>query len=106
MIYSRYRPDTGLYDYFASPERVGLGDDLPVPQLSTTSPIGVPSTEVGRSAPAALSFVGRGTWARGQILPLDRTGLGSTTIGWPSFSPLVWLGLGVLGGYLLARRRL
>lgn len=103
MIYSRFRPDSGLYDYFQSPERVGLGDDLSVPRLSSESPIGVASTDIGRSAPGPLTFLGQGHYGRGQILPLARLGLSGALL--PSFPPFIWLGLGVLVGWWVAKRR-
>lgn len=103
MIFSRYRPDTGIYDYFQSSERVGLGDDLSVPALSFDSPIGVPSTEIGRQPRGALSFVGQGPYARGQILPLGRAGLAGAAFS--TLPPLAWLGLGIALGWWLSRRR-
>ena len=95
MIYSQWRPDTGLYDYFDAPsERVGLADDLPVPTLPTDSPIGVPSTEIGRLPKSATTFIGRGETARGMLMPITRSGLGSVSV---SISPwiLAVIGLGV-----------
>lgn len=74
MIYSRWRPDGG-YDYYSTAERRGLGDDLPVPQLRAVSPIGVPSTDIGRALPSSARLVGRGALARGSVAPLDRAGL-------------------------------
>ncbi len=103
MIYSRFRPDTGIYDYFESPERVGLGDDLPVPSLRAESDIGVASTSIGRVASVPLTFIGQGAFARGQILPLAGLGLAGSLL--PSFPPIVWLGLGVLVGWWVSRRR-
>lgn len=75
MIYSRWRPDTGGYDYFQSAERRGLGDDLPVPKLTGGTAIGVASTDIGRPAPGALHPAGSGPVAKGSILPLSRQGL-------------------------------
>jgi len=75
MIYSKWRPDRGGYDYFANSERRGLGDDLPTPRLTPVGPIGVPSTSAGRPMPAAVRRVGSGPIARGVIAPLDRRGL-------------------------------
>lgn len=75
MIYSRWRPDLGGYDYFQTPRRLGLGDDPPVPSLPRGTDIGVPSTDIGRSAGAGLRHVGSGATARGSILPISRAGL-------------------------------
>lgn len=75
MIYSRWRPDVGGYDYFESAERRGLGDDLPVPALPEGTAIGVASTDIGRAPPSALRPVGSGPVARGSVLPLSRAGL-------------------------------
>ena len=70
MIYSRWDPTTGLYDYFESSERVGINDDLPVPKMpSAPSPIGVPSVECGREMPPDAVHIGQGEQARGLIAP-------------------------------------
>jgi hypothetical protein len=86
MIYSRWRPDVGGYDYFQSAERRGLGDDLPVPKLSGGTAIGVASTDIGRPSPGALHPAGNGPVAKGSILPLSRQGL----------SGIDWMGSGGL----------
>jgi hypothetical protein len=102
VIYSQWKPDTGRYEYYESAERYARGDDLPVPRLRATSPIGVPSTEIGRTPTQALRRVGEGEHARGMILPLSRVGLlGSTTL--DSIPTWVWVGLGVAAGYVLSR---
>lgn len=75
MIYSRWRPDTGGYDYFASAERRGLGDDLPVPKLPAGTAIGVASTDIGRPPPPGMKHVGSGPVARGSVMPMSRAGL-------------------------------
>lgn len=92
MIYSRWRPDKGGYDYFETSERYGLGDDLPVPTLTGGTGIGVPSVTAGRMPPAgALRLVGSGKYARGMIMPTSREGLeGAGAIALPS----VWVMLG------------
>jgi len=91
VIYSRWRPDTGGYDYFQSAERRGLGDDLPVPKLYGGTAIGVASTDIGRPAPGALRPAGSGPVAKGSILPLSRQGLSS----------IDWMGSGgVVAGVL------
>jgi hypothetical protein len=76
MIFSRWRPDTGGYDYFDSPStRYGLGDDLPVPRLPATSPLGVASTDIGRAIPVDGKLIGSGPIARGMVAPMNRSGL-------------------------------
>lgn len=100
MIYSRWRPDIGGYDYFQSSERRGLGDDLPVPKLSGGTAIGVASTDIGRPSPGALTPMGSGPVARGSILPLSRQGLSG---GFGPLSMAPWwvtavLGLALVGG--------
>ena len=77
MMYSRWRPDVGGYDYFHSAERRGLGDDLPKPNLTGGTDIGVASTDIGRPSPGALHPAGNGPVAKGSILPLSRQGLSS-----------------------------
>lgn len=78
MIYSRWRPDTGGYDYFETSERYGLSDDLPVPRLGGGSAIGVPSVDAGRQIPAGARFIGSGKFAKGVIAPVSRAGLSGT----------------------------
>ena len=73
MIYSRWRPDTGGYDYFESPgTRFGLGDDLPVPRLTRVSERGACSTDVGRAIPSDARPIGSGPIARGMVAPMGR----------------------------------
>lgn len=81
MRYSKWIPDRGGYAYYDSPERLGLGDDLPVPRLSQSSPIGVASTEIGRAMPLGAKIVGYGALAQGSIAPLDRSGLSGLGLG-------------------------
>jgi hypothetical protein len=75
MIYSRWRPDRGGYDYYESDERFGLGDDLPVPSLPAGTSIGVASVDAGRRPSKATVAAGSGPLARGMILPTSRAGL-------------------------------
>ena len=103
MIYSRWRPDTGLYDYFDSPtERIGMGDDLPVPLLPSDSPIGVASTEVGRTPRGATRFIGSGDTAKGVILPLSRAGLGAAVS--VSIPFLGWIAAAVFAGWWIGKK--
>jgi hypothetical protein len=106
MIFSRWRPDTGGYDYFDSPStRYGLGDDLPVPKLPKTSPIGTASTDIGRAIPVDGKLIGSGPIARGMIAPMTREGLSG--IDWSSsnvkFAAAVLTALGL--GFLLGKMR-
>ncbi len=101
MIYSRWRPDVGGYDYFESTERRGLGDDLPTPLLPAGTAIGVASTDIGRSPPAGLRAAGSGPTAHGSILPLSRAGLSGalgaigSSFTWP-LAAAAGLALGVI----------
>lgn len=92
-MYSKWRPDTGGYDYFESSERVGLGDDLPVPSLPMAGPIGVPSTDIGRAARGELTPKGNGPVAMGAVMPVSRDGLSGT---FSVLSALPWWALGML----------
>lgn len=106
MIYSRWRPDTGGYDYFDSPStRYGLGDDLPVPSLTNTTVLGVASTDIGRPLPSDAVLVGSGPIARGMVAPMNKAGLkGALGLDFSSngmklgAAILVALGLGFLLG--------
>jgi hypothetical protein len=69
MIYSRWKPDGG-YEYYATTERRALGTDLPTPRLAGLSPIGVASTDIGRSLPAGARPAGAGPLAKGQVIPM------------------------------------
>jgi len=79
MIYSSWVPDRGGYRYYEATERLGLSDDLPIPRLKQSSPIGVASTSIGRPLPPGSKLIGEGPLARGSIVPLDRTGLSGIT---------------------------
>ncbi len=75
MIYSKWLADKGGYAYYETPERLGLGDDLPTPRMKQTSDIGVASTDGGRPLPLGAKLIGYGPVARGCVTPLDRSGL-------------------------------
>lgn len=75
MKYSRWRADTGGYDYFEAADRFGLGDDLPVPKLHGGTDIGVASTDIGRNPIAGSRPAGSGPTPQGSIMPLSRQGL-------------------------------
>jgi len=71
VIYSRWQPDTGGYEYLEVPGGHNINDDLPTPVLTPASKIGVPSIEAGRPVPAGAVVVGEGDEARGIICPVD-----------------------------------
>lgn len=103
MIYSKWRPDRGGYDYFQAAERRGLGDDLPTPRLRPVGPIGVPSTSAGRPMPSGVRRVGSGPIARGVIAPLDRRGLAFAGFEQMPSPPvlLALLGIGGVAGFII-----
>lgn len=107
MIYSKWLPDRGGYAYYETPERRGLGDDLPIPRLRRTSALGVASTDIGRPLPLGAKLVGYGPLAKGYVAPLDRGGLSGLPEG--AASSLVLLGLGIgsaaLGAILMRKLR-
>lgn len=104
MIYSKWRPDRGGYDYFEVPqERRGLGDDLPTPVLHAGK-LGVASTSAGRPIPSGARRVGSGAIAKGVVAPLDRSGLSMAGISF-SLGSLGTLVVGALLGYWYARRK-
>lgn len=78
MIFSRWQPETGGYDYYDSPStRFGLGDDLPVPRFPTMKVLGLNigcSTDIGRTLPSDAVKTGSGPIARGMVAPMDRVG--------------------------------
>jgi hypothetical protein len=103
MIYSRWRPDRGGYDYFESAERKGLGDDMPIPRLIAVNELGAASTDVGRIPPSTSRYVGSGALARGAIMPIRRAGLSGVV---QAFSAVpVWLMVtaGITLGWFLGR---
>lgn len=65
IIYSRWDPSSGLYDYFEGSARPGLNDDLAVPPMPEPTELGVPSTECGRPLPRGAAHVGSGEFAQG-----------------------------------------
>jgi hypothetical protein len=103
MIYSRWNPVKGGYDYLEGGRDVALGDDLPKPVLSQTSAIGVASLQAGRDAPSGARYVGSGVLARGAIVPMSRGMLGSLTSLVPSWA--LWIAVGLGAGWYLTKRR-
>mgnify|MGYP001579137166 CR=1 FL=1 len=102
MIYSRWRPDTGGYDYFESSERYALADDLPTPPLGGSSPIGVSSLKCGRPIPMGAAAAGSGRFAKGVIAPLSRAGLsGDGIMGMPRWASYLGIGAALAGIYFV-----
>lgn len=93
MIYSKWLPDRGGYQYFESSERLGLADDLPTPSLRASSVIGVASTGAGRPLPMGAKPIGFGKLPKGSIVPFDRSGLSGLSAS-SSTATLVLLGAG------------
>lgn len=104
MIYSRWRPDKGGYDYYRTGERRGMGDDLPHPRFPVTfGGIGVASVDCGRQPEGNMRPAGSGSEARGMLLPVSRSGLS----GMPLLDTIgPWLGVAVAFtvGWFLGRR--
>jgi len=114
MIYSRWRPDEGGYDYFAVDLSQNINDDLPAPELESATKIGVPSIEAGRPIPSGARKVGSGDEALGLMAPVDanrivrRTrSLGMLSMQLPPESPwvLAALTVGALGLFFWIRKR-
>lgn len=108
IVYSRWDPAHGTYDYFQADQSPGLNDDLPVPSLPPSTELGVPSTDCGRPIPSGAEYVGTGEWAVGMIaIPagVDQLGLSEQPLNTRS---MLWLlGAGALGvgvGAFIARR--
>ena len=73
LVYSRWRPDIGGFEYFQTADQHNINDDLPTPELLPPTKIGLPSMEAGRSLPHGARKVGEGALARGLIAPVDET---------------------------------
>jgi len=101
LIYSRWLPDRGGYEYYSSSERRGLGDDMPIPRLIAANHLGVPSIEAGRSSVGALRRVGIGSVAKGAILPMSRRGLSGVTTLLESVPTWILIASGITLGWLL-----
>lgn len=105
MIYSKWRPDKGGYDYYEGGDKnVPLGDDLPTPRIPKGTAIGVASIDAGRPLPSGARRVGSGKDAVGLITPISRNGLGVLgNIGVPP--QYIYAALGVLVGWWIARKK-
>lgn len=98
MIFSQWKADGG-YDYYATADRRALGADLPTPRFAQTSPIGVPSTQIGRPMPASAQRIGSGPLARGQVTRMTLSGvLGAASVG---AADVGWLFVAVIFGWWL-----
>jgi hypothetical protein len=106
MIYSRWKPDTGGFEYLEVPGSLNINDDLPTPELRPATKIGVPSIEAGRPVPAGAQVIGEGDAAVGVIAPVDRARIVRRTRslagldGGPS-STVLWFAAGAAGVALL-----
>lgn len=101
MMFSRWDPNSGEYDYFqAAGELAALNDDLPIPKMPPPvsglgKQIGNPSTECGRPLPAGATHVGTGEFAEGHVTPPVGVKLSGTN-GAPSWRmDVVSFGIGV-----------
>lgn len=106
MIYSRWRPETGGYDYYEAGPGVPLGNDLPKPSLGIGSAIGVSSVDIGRKMPLGARPVGSGKEARGMVTPVSGTsslGALALSIGFGEIAMVV--GGALLGWWLRGRKR-
>lgn len=106
MIFSRWRPDTGGYDYFDSPStRYGLGDDLPVPHPPKATSLGAASTDIGREIPPDARLIGSGPTARGMIAPMNKSGLTGLGFDWGGTGVQLGVTIVIAGvvGYLIGK---
>lgn len=110
MLYSRWQPDRGGYLVFEAPdERLGLGDDVPVPSLPEATQFGVPSVEAGRPVPRDAELVGEGDKPVGMLAPATqdfKPSLSGTSGGSGiPFGSLAMIGVGVGIGWLIWKRK-
>ena len=110
MIYSRWQPGGG-YEYYETPEKPHLGNDLPDPAIPPPEhDIGTPAQECGRALPAGARFVGRGVTPQGMITPAMKPGIAGMPMRRPlgdttatvaeSVQNVLWSGL---FGFLIGR---
>jgi hypothetical protein len=103
MIYSKWRADVGGYDLFeVKGERRALGNDMPIPSLVASSPIGIASVECGRKVPAGASGAGQSAMPVGSVTPtkagsLMGVGISDVPGGW---SGVFMLAVGVALGFI------
>jgi len=106
ITYSRWRPDTGGYDYLQAAGTQNINDDLPTPELVPATKIGVPSIEAGRPAPSDAVTVGSGDVAVGVLTPVDDSRIVRRTrslagIDGTSVPAVAWVAAGFAGAALL-----
>lgn len=97
LIYSRWRPDVGGFEYFEAPETHNINDDLPTPELLAAK-IGVPSMEAGRPLPSGARRVGTGEEARGLVAPVDEARIVRRTRSLSGVEPASTMGWVVVAG--------
>jgi len=102
VIYSRWNPASGGYDYFQDQRVQNINDDLPTPELPEATKIGVPSIEAGRPIPGDAVPVGSGDQAVGILAPVDSSRLvrrdrSLAGIDIPASSPILWIAAGAAG---------
>lgn len=105
MIYSRWNPSKGGYDYFNAKQEkdIPLANDLPVPVLPRGTDIGVASVEAGRPIPAGAEPAGSGAGAVGLIAPIARTALQGFATTIPS--TYLYMAVGVFLGWLVFKKK-
>lgn len=104
MIYSKWRPSTGGYDYFeAKGQDIPLGNDLPVPRLSGGTRIGVASIEAGRPVPSGARKAGSGALAKGLVAPTRSGALGTLQASVPP--SYAWFAGGLFAAWLIRKYR-
>ncbi len=105
MIYSRFIPERGLYDYYDAPEEQRpINGDLPIPKMpGVVNGIGAPAMLAGRPLPPSARYVGSGALARGMIAAPDGSSLGSVSlpsadqaVTWVKNGGWIWLAGGAL----------
>lgn len=104
MIYSRWNPSKGGYNYFNAKEKdIPLANDLPVPVLPRGTDIGVASVEAGRPIPSGAQPAGSGEVAVGLIAPIARTALQGFATSIPS--NYIYMAAGVFLGWLVFKKK-
>jgi hypothetical protein len=103
MIYSVWDADSQLYDYYKVGE--AHNDDGPTPRPRGGCQIGYAPNEASWKLPTSAVKVGRGDVAKGAVVHLaPKGGLALSGIEELATNPLVLIGLGAVGFYLLRRR--
>jgi len=104
MIYSKWRPAHGGYDYYQGNDfDIPLANDLPTPVLPSGTDIGVASIDSGRPIPSGAKRVGSGELAKGLIAPAERSALQGLTTTIPG--NYFYMAAGVFLGWLVFTKR-